>query len=86
MYRRFVGALYVINIVAQCIFTLLTAPAFLFFITYLLIRYINFPLWSYAISLPIGFIIGIVSMIRFAITSSEALERLEKQNQKNKKD
>ena len=86
MYKRLVGALYVINIVAQCIFTLLSAPALLFLITYLLIRYANLPLWSYAISLPIGFIIGIFSMIKFAITASEALERLEKQNKNSKKD
>ena len=85
MYRNFVGGLYVLNIVFQAFFTLLIPPALLFFINYLCISKLSFPTWTYAISLSIGFIIGIVSMIRFAISASEALERLEKQR-KNKKD
>lgn len=85
MYRNLVGALYVLNIIFQALFTLLTPPAFLFFINYLCVSNFSFPKWTYAISLSIGFILGIISMIKFAISASEALERLEKQR-KNKKD
>ena len=85
MYRNLVSTLYVLNIVFQAIFTLLFSPALLFFINYLCVTKLSFPKWSYAISLSVGFIIGIVSMIKFAISASEALERLEKQK-KNKKD
>jgi hypothetical protein len=84
MYRNLVGALYVLNIVFQAIFTLLTPPALLFFINYLCISHLSFPKWSYAISLTLGFILGLVSMIKFAITASEGLERLEKQRKKKK--
>lgn len=86
MYKNVVGALYVLNIISQAIFTLLTPPAILFFINYLCVRNLSFPTWSYAISLTLGFILGIISMIRFAIAASEGLERLEKQNRKNEKE
>ncbi len=85
MYRNFVGALYVLNIIFQAIFTLLTPPAIFFLINYLCVSKLSFPKWTYAISLSVGFVLGIISMIKFAITASEALERLEKQR-KNKKD
>lgn len=85
MYRNLVGALYVINIVFQAIFTLLTPPVILFFINYLCVSKLSFPKWTYAISLSVGFILGLISMIKFAIAASEGLERLEKQR-KNKKD
>ncbi len=42
------------------------------------------PSWIYAVLVPIGTVIGLISMIKFAITASEALTRLE--NQKNNKD
>ena len=85
MYRNLVGALYVINIVFQAIFTLITPPAILFFINYICVSKLSFPKWTYAISLSVGFILGLISMIKFAIAASEGLERLEKQR-KNKKD
>ena len=85
MYRNFVSAMYVLNIIFQAVFTLLTPPAIFFFINYLCVSKLSFPKWTYAISLSIGFILGLISMIKFSITASEALERLEKQR-KNKKD
>ena len=85
MYRNFVSALYVLNIIFQAIFTLIIPPVLLFTINLLCVSKLSFPRWTYAISLSLGFIVGIISMIRFAIASSEALERLEKQR-KTKKD
>lgn len=85
MYRNFVSALYVLNIIFQAIFTLIIPPALLFTVNLLCVSKLSFPRWTYAISLSLGFIFGIISMIKFAIASSEALERLEKQR-KSKKD
>ena len=84
MYKNFVGALYVINIVAQCIFTLATPALFMFFVSWLFISKLGAPTWLYAILIPIGFIMGLISMIKFAISASEGLERLEKQRNGNK--
>ena len=81
MYKRLVSSLYVINIVFQSILTLLSPPALFFFINYICISRLSFPKWTYAISITVGFIVGIISMIKFAVSASEGLERLEKQRQ-----
>ena len=83
MYKKFVSAMYIINILAQAIFTLLTPPAFFFFITWLFVSKLSAPEWIYAITITLGIIIGLISMIKFVILASSNLERLEKER-KNK--
>ena len=88
MRNKLFSVLYAVNIVAQAIFTLLTPTALLFGIDFLLIRYAGFPRWTYAIAIPVGILMGLVSMTKFVITATAALERLEKQteeSQRNKK-
>lgn len=82
MYKKFIGSLYVMNIIAQCIFTLLTPTALMLLVAWLLVSKCALPTWIYAIFIPVGIIAGLVSMVRFAISASEALERLEAQNSK----
>ena len=84
MYRNIVGAMYVINIVVQCIITLLVPAAIGFLIAYFSVRE-GAPTWLYAVLVPIGIISGFISMIKFAIGASEALERLEKQREDENK-
>ncbi len=79
MYKNFVGALYIMNIVLQCILTLISPAAFMLLVSWLFISKLGAPEWLYAILIPIGFIMGLISMIKFAISASEGLERLEKQ-------
>ena len=87
MYKNFVSAIYVFNIVMQSLFTLLTPAALAFLACWLSVSKLGAPSWIYAIFLPLGIIIGFVSMIKFAISASESLERLEKErNDKNDKD
>lgn len=82
MYRKTVSALYVMNIMMQAIVTLLIPAGVMFLIAWLLISYAGLPEWIYAIFIPLGVISGFFSMIKFAIRSSEALERLERQRDK----
>lgn len=84
MNKSFIGAMYVLNIVLQCIFTLLSPAAFMLLVAWLFISKLGAPVWLYAILIPIGFIMGLISMIRFAISASEGLERLEKQGKSEK--
>ena len=84
--NRLFNSMYVMNIVFQAIFSLLTPPALFFFISYLLVSYLSFPEFSYAIAIVVGFLFGLVSMVKFTIAASEGLERLEKQIKKDKKD
>ena len=71
--------MYTLNIIFQAIFTLLTPPALLFFITWLFVSKLGAPSWIYAITVTLGFIAGLVSMIKFTLSASLSLERLEKQ-------
>ncbi len=83
MYNKFVSALYLINIIAQAIFTLLFSPALLFFIAWLLVTHLSLPEWIYAIAIILGFFVGLFSMIKFLLVSTKSLERLEAQRQKS---
>ena len=86
MYKRFVGAMYVINIIAQAIVTLLLPAALMFAIAWLFVEKCGAPGWLYAVMITLGIMSGFVSMIRFVIRASEGLERMENQrNSKNKK-
>ena len=82
MYKRFVGALYVLNIVAQSIFTLVTPAALMFLFAYLLVDKCSLPSWIYVPFIVVGFLAGLFSMVRFAISASEGLSRLEKEGAK----
>ncbi len=87
MYKNFVSAIYVFNIVMQSLFTLLTPAALGFLVCWLLVSKAGAPSWIYAIFLPLGIIVGFFSMIKFAISASESLERLENErNDKKDKD
>lgn len=85
MYKKFVSVLYVINIVAQAIFTLLTPVALMLLVGWLLVDKCGLPRWVYVPFILVGVIAGFISMIRFAIAAGEGLERLEKQNNENNK-
>lgn len=79
-----VSALYVLNIVAQSIVTLLIPVALMFLFAWLLVDKFSLPTWIYAIFITVGVISGFISMIRFAIRASEGLERLEKERYSRK--
>ena len=79
-YRRFIGAIYVINIVTQAIVTLLTPVALFFIIAMLCVKNLAFPDWTYVIAISLGVIAGFLSMIKFVLTACANLDRLEKQN------
>ena len=83
LYKRLVSALYLINIVAQSMVTLLIPAGIMFLISWLLVTKCSSPAWLYAVLIPIGVISGFISMIRFVIRAAEGVERLE--NQKKKK-
>ena len=83
--KHFVSALYVVNIIAQSVITLLSPAAIMFFIGWLATSKLSAPSWIYAPLLSVGFLAGLVSMVRFAISASEGLERLEKERKAKSK-
>ena len=85
MYKKLVSALYVINIVFQAIFTLLTPIALVFGISWLLVSYASAPTWIYAALVTLGALCGFYSMIKFVLSAMAALDRLEKSRDASKK-
>ena len=85
MQNRLFGVMYAINIVAQAIFSLLTPAALTFGIAWLFVKRVGAPEWLYAVLIPIGIIAGLVSMVKFLLSATAALERLEKQTKNNGK-
>ncbi len=81
MNKNFVSSLYVINIIAQCIFSLIMPMLLMLAVSWLLVSRAGLPSWIYAVLVPIGTLGGIVSMIKFAISASESLTRLERQRE-----
>ena len=77
--------MYALNILISAIFTLLTPVGILFLIAWLLNTKAGVGSFIYAVLLIIGVLIGLVSMIRFLVRSSEVLERIEKERNKNGK-
>jgi hypothetical protein len=80
MKNKAFGFMYSLNVIGQAIFSLLTPAALMFGISWLLINKLSAPMWIYAITLPIGIISGLFSMVKTVIAATGALERLEKQN------
>ena len=82
MYKKLVSALYMMNIVAQSIVTLLIPAGLMYLLSWLLVSKCSAPAWLYAVLVPIGVISGFVSMIKFVIRAGEGVERLEKQSKR----
>ncbi len=76
--------MYAVNIIMQAVFTLVIPAGLLLAISFLFVSRLGAPMWIYAIAITLGIIIGLISMVRFVIAASESLERLEKQQNKNK--
>lgn len=85
MYNKLVGALYMLNILMQGIFTLLTPAGLMFLVSWLLVSHAGAPAWLYAVLIPLGVVAGFISMIRFVIRASEGAERLNAQRKNTDK-
>lgn len=86
MYKKAISAIYVMNIVAQSIFTLLWQIVLGFGIGYLAVTYWSVPDWIYAPLMLAGVLTGLVSMVRFLLAAMKSLERLEAQHEKDAKE
>ena len=78
--RRTYSFIYVINIVSQAIFTMLMHIGFSLLLSWLLVDKCGAPNWIYAIIIILGVVTGLISMIKFILSTMYALDRLEKSN------
>ena len=85
MRSKLFSVLYAMNIIMQSLFDLAAPAALLFLISWLLVKRVGAPEWIYAIAIPLGILIGLYSMVRFILSATAALSRLEEQNKSNRK-
>ena len=76
---------YVVNIVAQAIFTLIWYIFTALVIGWLLTNKLGAPSWTYVPLIMVGVALGLVSMVRFILAAMNSLERIEEENRKKKK-
>ena len=86
MYRKFVSAMYVLNILFQSLFNLTTPILLMLGLSWLLVSKCGVPEWIYAILGVAGVLVGFVSMIKFILGAMSSLERLEKEHMKKDKE
>ena len=84
MYRKFISAMYLLNIIFQSFFDLALPIGATILISWLLVEKAGAPSWIYAPLVVIGVIIGFISMIRFILSATRALDRLEAQGKQKK--
>lgn len=82
MLRRGFSALYIINLITTSIFTLLFDVGVFVLIAWLLTAKLEAPSWVYIPAVLLGLAIGILSMLKFILTSMRALERLDEEQTK----
>lgn len=83
MYKKLYGALYLLNIVLQGFWCLMFPMGVAFGLGWLAVRYISWPTWCYVPLMLIGAIVGLISMCRFLISATNAMDRLERQRKRD---
>ena len=84
MYRKFISAMYLLNIIFQSFFDLALPIGATILISWLLVEKAGAPGWIYAPLVVIGVVIGFFSMIRFILSATRALDRIEAQSKQKK--
>lgn len=83
MYRKFVSAMYVLNILFQSLFNLATPIFLMLGLSWLAVSKWGAPEWLYAILGVVGALVGFVSMIKFILGAMSSLEHLEKEHKES---
>ncbi len=83
--NSFMNALHALNVMIQSFLNLLTPIGLALLVSFLLVEKAGAPSWLYALFVTLGVLSGFYSMIRFILRGMGNLERLEKEQQKRKK-
>ena len=78
MYKRLISAMYVLNIVFQAFYTLALPIGICALVSFLLTKYASAPGWIWAVLIVFGVFTGLYSMIKFILTATKNLDRIEK--------
>lgn len=84
MHKKIFNAVQTLNILFQALYSLALPIGIAALVSYLLTSNGLAPSWIWAILIVLGTLIGLVSMIRFIISATDNLERLERENEKTR--
>ncbi len=84
MQRKLIRGMYLWNLVMQSILSLLTPIGLCTLVAYLLASR-GVGSWIYAVLIILGVLVGLSSMIRFLLSASAQIERLEKEHKEKEK-
>ena len=83
MHKRLISAIHMLNIVFQALYTLILPVGIGALASFLLTKYHIVDRWIWALLLTLGFIVGLISMIKYTLTATKNLQLLEKQQEEN---
>ncbi len=83
MHKRFFNAVYIFNVVIQSIISLASPIAVGVFISWLLTEKAGVDSWIYIVFIMLGVISGLVSMVRFLLSSMAGIQRLENEQRQD---
>lgn len=79
MYRKLINAFQMLNILLQGIYSLAFPVGVGALASFLLTKYASAPKWIWAILLTLGTFVGLFSMVKFILSATANLERIEKE-------
>lgn len=79
MYKKFINAVSLLNLLGQAIYSLALPIALGALAAFLLTEYASAPSWIWAILMTLGAIMGLYSMVKYILTATAGMDRLKKQ-------
>lgn len=79
MYKKFISAFQMLNILLQSIYSLGLPIGVGALASFLLVKYAHAPTWIWAVLLVIGTYAGLFSMVKYILSATKNIERIEKQ-------
>ena len=79
MYKKFINALSMLNLLGQAIYSLALPIALGALAAFLLTEYASAPSWIWAILMTLGALIGLYSMVKYILTATAGMDRMKKQ-------
>lgn len=79
MYKKFINAVSLLNLLGQAIYSLALPIALGALAAFLLTEYASAPSWIWAILMTLGALIGLYSMVKYILTATAGMDRMKKQ-------
>ncbi len=80
MYKKFISAFRLLNVLFQSIYSLVLPIGIGALASFLLTKYASAPEWIWAVLMVIGTFGGLYSMIKYIISATASIDRMEKQS------